>query len=272
MAGIVRYGKGWIVISFVTSKDGTRIGFHRIGSGPPLIFVHGTMADHRSWLSFADYIKNDFTVIAMDRRGRLNSGDAEEYQAQREFEDVAAVVGAMAEPAFLFGHSFGGLCALEAALLTDKLRMLILYEPAIPTGEITNRPDIPNHIQDLIDRHEYEEAVVFFMKESAKMSDSELQAYRQTPLWEPRLLLAPTLPRELEVDIHYRFEAQRFEQLKLPCLLLAGEDSPEYYRQGIELVLQALPHSKVITLPGVQHIAHHTKPALLADVMKQHVS
>jgi pimeloyl-ACP methyl ester carboxylesterase len=253
----------------IISNDGTPIGYHQVGNGPPIIFVHGTMADHRSWLNFAEYIKEQFTVIAMDRRGRLSSGDAEEYDVQREFEDVAAVVEAMKGPVFLFGHSFGGLCALEASLLTEKIRWLILYEPAIPTGAIMTQSDIPERIQELIDQNEYEKAVVFFMKESAKMTEPELQLYRQTPLWEPRISLAPTLPREVEVDLHYRFDAARFKQLNIPCLLLVGEESPEYYQQGANLVHQTLPDSEVVTLPGVQHIAHHTNPEVLAYVLRK---
>jgi pimeloyl-ACP methyl ester carboxylesterase len=55
-----------------------------------------------------------FTVYAMDRRGRGASGDAPEYALEREFEDVAAAVDALPGPVYLYGHSFGGVCAVEA--------------------------------------------------------------------------------------------------------------------------------------------------------------
>jgi len=55
----------------------------------------------------------------MDRRGHGMSGDSLEYTLQREAEDVAAVVNSQPGPLFLLGHSYGGICALEATFLTD---------------------------------------------------------------------------------------------------------------------------------------------------------
>lgn len=60
----------------IISKDGTPIGVHRSGTGPPLIFVHGTTADHRSWGKVSPSFEQYFTVYAMDRHGRGASGDA----------------------------------------------------------------------------------------------------------------------------------------------------------------------------------------------------
>lgn len=60
----------------------------------------------------------------MDRRGRGASGDAPDYHLAREFEDVAAVVDAVAEASGsavdVYGHSFGGLCAFGGATLTSR--------------------------------------------------------------------------------------------------------------------------------------------------------
>lgn len=68
----------------------------------------------------------------MDRRGRGASGDGPVYHLGREFEDVAAVVDAVAAAAGsavnVLGHSFGGLCAFGGATLTANVRRLVLYE------------------------------------------------------------------------------------------------------------------------------------------------
>jgi len=98
------------------------------------VLVHGGTADHTRWLSILPALEERFTVYAVDRRGRGLSGDAPEYAIEREFEDVAAVVDAIDGPVDVLGHSYGALCALEAALLTDKIRRLALYEPPVPTG------------------------------------------------------------------------------------------------------------------------------------------
>jgi len=98
----------------VTSRDGTPIAYWRSGTGPPIVLVHGTTSAHWSWRFVAPLLANDFAVCALDRRGRGESGDTEDYALEREFEDVAAVVASLGEPAGLFGHSYGATVALGA--------------------------------------------------------------------------------------------------------------------------------------------------------------
>ena len=113
----------------VTSKDGTPLAYWRCGEGPPLVLVHGTAADHSRWGPVLPAFEERFTVYAVDRRGRGGSGDSDEYAVEREFEDVAAVVDSLGEPVNLLGHSYGALCALEAALLTRNVRQARALRP-----------------------------------------------------------------------------------------------------------------------------------------------
>jgi pimeloyl-ACP methyl ester carboxylesterase len=246
----------------IRSRDGTVIGFRRSGSGPSLLLVHGTTADHSRWAAILPHLAQQFTVYAMDRRGRGASGDAPHYDVMREAEDVAAVVEAIGAPVFLLGHSYGGLCSLEASLLTAKVARLILYEPPIPTGLPIHPPGLPDRIQTLVDRGEQEAALELFCREVVRMPEHELAMYRQSPVWAVRIRLAPTIPRELTLDRTYRFEPAKFAAFQAPTLLLLGGDSPPLFRQAVELVDSALPNSRVVLLPGQQHIAMDTNPEL----------
>ena len=108
------------------STDGTTIAYQRSGDGPPLVLVHGTAADHRRWAPVLPALEQQFTVCAVDRRGRGGSGDTAAYAVEQEFDDIAAVVDSLGEPVHLLGHSYGALCALEAALRTRAVRTLML--------------------------------------------------------------------------------------------------------------------------------------------------
>jgi pimeloyl-ACP methyl ester carboxylesterase len=244
------------------SKDGTGIGFWRSGSGDPLLLVHGTTADHSRWSSISPRLEQHFTVYAMDRRGRGGSGDSPNYAVVREAEDVAAVVDTIGKPVFLLGHSYGGVCSLEASLLTDKIRRLILYEPPIPTGLPQYPPGVPERLQTLIDDHRLEAALEVFFREVVRMPEHELEAFRQLPVWKVRVQLAPTIPREIALDRIYSFDPHKFANLQTPTLLLLGGDSPPLFQQAIEMINPALPNSKVVILPGQQHIAMDTNPEL----------
>ncbi len=63
---------------FATSSDGTRIAFSREGSGPVLVLVDGAMC-HRDFgpaQPFTQELKDEFTLVGYDRRGRGESGDS----------------------------------------------------------------------------------------------------------------------------------------------------------------------------------------------------
>jgi pimeloyl-ACP methyl ester carboxylesterase len=246
----------------ITSSDGTVIGFQRSGAGQPLLLVHGATADHRRWSPISPHFEQQFSVYAMDRRGRGGSGDSPDYDLMREAEDVAAVVEAIGEPAFVLGHSYGAICSLEASLLTDKVSRLILYEPPIPTGLPLYPPGALDQMQALIDSGELEAALEVFFREVVRMPEHELEVYRQLPMWSGRIQLAPTIPGELAFDRTYRFNVEKFASLQVPTMLLLGGDSPQSARQAVELVDSALPNSRVVILPGQQHIAMDIDPEL----------
>jgi pimeloyl-ACP methyl ester carboxylesterase len=183
----------------VTSADGTSIGYDRRGSGPALLLVHGTTADHRRWAGISPRLEEHFTVYAMDRRGRGESGDAPAYALMRGAEDVAAVAQDIDDAVSILGHSYGALCSLEAALLTDVNR-LILYEPPIPTATPLYPPGVPERMQSLIDSGEWEAALEVMFREVVRMPEHELEQYRRLPMWKVRVQLAPTISREMLVE------------------------------------------------------------------------
>lgn len=109
----------------VRSADGTSLAIWAEGTGPPLVMVHGSLCDHSRFDLLAAALSDDLTTFAMDRRGFGASGDAPGYALEREFEDVAAVVDAVAArtggKVALWGHSYGAGCAMGAATLTGNV-------------------------------------------------------------------------------------------------------------------------------------------------------
>jgi pimeloyl-ACP methyl ester carboxylesterase len=80
----------------VQSADGTSLAVWVEGRGPPLVLVHGSLCDHTRFDPLVAELRGGATTFAMDRRGFGASGDAAGYSIEREFEDVAAVVDAVA--------------------------------------------------------------------------------------------------------------------------------------------------------------------------------
>lgn len=249
-------------MNHVASVDGTSIAYDCRGAGPALVLVHGTTADHRRWAGVSPRLEEHFTVYAVDRRGRGGSGDGPTYALAREAEDISAVVGAIEDDSIsILGHSYGALCSLEAALLTEVNR-LILYEPPIPLGMPVYPTGVPERMQALIDQGAWESALELMFREVVRMPEHELKKYRLLPMWKGRVELAPTIPRELQIERTYSFAPARYANLQVPTLLLLGGDSPSIFREAIKALDAALPESSVAVLPGQQHIAMDTDPDL----------
>jgi pimeloyl-ACP methyl ester carboxylesterase len=229
------------------------------------VLVHGTGATAGRWSPVLPAFETRFSVYALDRRGRGDSGDAPTYAMEREFDDVVSVVESVGNPVNLVGHSYGGICALEAALLTTKVRRLVLYEPPIPVVDTPiYKPGVVDRIESFAAQGDREEIVKTFMLEVLQMPLTEFTAFRNSPAWPDRLATAQTLPRELRAHERYSFDARRFQQLAVPTLLLVGGDSPAFFRMGTELLHGTLPQSRVVVLPGQRHIAINTAPDLFA--------
>ncbi len=254
---------------YITSADGTTIAYHTKGAGRPVLLVHGTTADHTRWAGVAPQLERRFRVCTMDRRGRGESGDGADYSLMREAEDIAAFVDAIGEPASIVAHSYGAVCALEAALLTTGIKMMVLYEPPIPTGLPMYPPGVPDRMQKLIDDQNLEAALTVFFHEVVGMPEPAFSEYRSLPTWPGRVRLAPTIPRELSIDRGYTFDPDRFAEVSFPVLLLLGGDSPPLFKDATQAVHAALANSSVSVLPGQQHIAMDTNPELfVSEVLK----
>lgn len=248
----------------IRSADGTSIAYQRSGNGVPLVLVHGTGGTYSRWAPIVPALERHFTVCAVDRRGRGESGDASAYNIEREFEDVAAVLDAFGEQANLFGHSFGGICSLEAALCTQHVSRLVLYEPPIPVADVHIYPDgVIDRLQELLNAGDREGVLTAFMSEVVRMLPHEIELSKSMAAWPARVGAAHTLPRELRAHEGYRFKPSRFKALTIPTLLLVGGESPHFFKAAIDSLHQTLPNSRVVILPGQQHIAMETAPGLL---------
>jgi pimeloyl-ACP methyl ester carboxylesterase len=243
----------------VTSKDGTSIAYHRSGEGPPLVLVHGTSADHSRWKPVLPAFEEHFTIYAVDRRGRGDSGDSEDYSIEREFEDVAAVVDSIGEPVNLLGHSYGAVCALEAALLTSNVRKLVLYEPGMNvTGEQIYPPGFIERLDALLQAGDRDAVISTMFRDLVGMPQEEVEYLRSLPAWQERVKAAYTVPRELRADETYRFDPERFGDLGVPTLLLSGGDSPAFLKAADKAVDEALPNCRIVVMPGQGHAAMDT--------------
>jgi pimeloyl-ACP methyl ester carboxylesterase len=254
----------------VVSRDGTEIACWTSGEGPPLVLVHGAVADHRRWRPLLPYLEPHARVNALDRRGRGASGDAPGYDLARELEDVAAVVDAVAAASGsavdLYGHSFGGLCAYGAATLTANVRRLVLYEgwPPVDPAARELPAGVGERLDALLAEGDHDAVVETMFREVVRMPEAELTALRAQPSWPARVAAAPTITRELRALPRVAFDPAQAARITAPTLLLTGSDSRDPFAADTATVAATLPDARVVVLEGQQHVADILAPELVA--------
>ena len=254
------------MLRHVTTPGGVRIACEVSGEGPPLVLVHGATSARWSFDAVRPYLEPRFTVIAIDRRGRGDSTDGDEYGLRHECDDVAAVVRDAGPGALLFGHSYGGLVAAGAALQLDLPR-LALYEPAVGRG-LTNAETIERW-ERLIEADERDTVLREFFLEIAGYDEAAIDEQARSPVWELRRGIVPTLPRELRAALAHRFEPEALGTLDLPVLMLVGTESPDWAVRSVAAHAEAIPGAETRTIEGQGHSANVTAPDLLAAELER---
>lgn len=256
-------------MELISSRDGVPIACWHGGVGEPLLLVHGTAGDHFAWTPVLAALERHFNVWTLDRRGRGHSGDTHRYALARECEDIVAVIDAIGGTVHLLGHSFGGLCALEAANLTSNIGGLVLYEPPISLAGSGWSAELGTSMQTLLDAGNREEALLLFFRDIVKTPSHEIAAMQAGLHWPGRIAAAHTIHRELQSIDHYVLEPSRFHGLRIPVLLLLGGESPSRRHLIAEMLHQTLTCSEIKILPGQQHSAMRTAPGLFVhEVVK----
>ena len=113
--------------------EGRRVNTIQLGSGPPLVFVHGLSGCWPNWLEQLAVFAADHRVIAFDLPGFGHSpGDAGEVSMHGYAQLLATLLGQLGlDRATLVGNSMGGLIAAEmAASFPDHVERLVLVSPA----------------------------------------------------------------------------------------------------------------------------------------------
>ncbi|HET9084242.1 MAG TPA: alpha/beta hydrolase [Candidatus Limnocylindrales bacterium] len=264
----------------VRSADGTPIAVFSSGpagtetTAPALILVHGAAADHTTFRVIGPRLAERYAVHAIDRRGRGGSGDTFPYSIEREFEDVAAVAEAVAsesgQPVAVVGHSYGGRCALGAALMTDRIGAVVCYEGApTPPGVDYGDASLAEELAELDRAGQPALLLETFLRRVVGMDDAAIAAYQADPVWPRRVGAAHTIPRELLAE--GRSDAAGLEalgQVRQPVLQVLGGASKPEFAESTAALHDRLPNGIVAVIPGARHAAHHTHPDALIEAIE----
>ena len=250
------------------STDGTEIAYWTAGEGPPLVLVHGITSTHLTFDELLPHLNAHRTVTVYDRRGRGLSGDSSgQYDFSAEFDDLLAVLDAAgAEHTDLFAHSFGAYIAIGAAErdMKSAIRRMVFYSPGF--GDQYPEATLA-HIDELVASDQRDEALRVLLIEIIGMTTDEVDFMQRSPAWAARIDSVHTVARECRADRDFSVDEERLGALWTPVLVISGETNPPNKQAVASRLASFLPSATLKTLTGEGHVAHHTAPHRIAELV-----
>ena len=262
-------------VQTVTSKDGTKIAYERVGQGPPLILVGGALSDRAGSEGYAKLLSPHFTVYSFDRRGRGDSGDTKPYAVAREIEDIGALIDHAGGSANVAGFSSGAALSLEAAAaLGGKVKKLAIYEAPYDEADGTAEKwrAYRSEQAKLLAAGRKGEAVLHHLR-YVGVPPPVIEEMKASPAWAGMERLAPALPYDAAVVGHDRkVPVDRAAKVQADTLVMDGGASAQampFMRATADRIAGAIPKARRRTIEGQ---GHNASPEALAPVLVEFFS
>jgi pimeloyl-ACP methyl ester carboxylesterase len=269
--------------------NGARLDYVERGSGEPLVLVHGSASDRRTWDCQLAALGGSFHVVAYSRRYHwpnqpIARGD--DYSMPEHVADLDALMQRLElSPAHVIGHSYGGfVCLLLAIMHPEKLRSLVLVEPPVFPLVI----DIPPRPRDIVKlfltRPRMAPAVARFGARglapaiaaiSAGDRDEALRllgcailgpgSFRRLSRERLAQARANLIDAELLGSLFPPLTANQVRTVRCPALLVNGARSPRVLLHLTRLLGRLLPNVERVGIAPASHLVHEDEPAAFAS-------
>jgi len=260
--------------SFIKA-GGRRWHVQRMGSGPPLLLLHGTGASVHSWRGLMPLLAESHDVIAMDlpRHAFTTGHDAYAMSLPAMAREVTGLLATLeVQPAAIIGHSAGAAIAMQLALdnayrgpivgLSPALRpfpgAMAQIFPAVAKALFVN-PLVPRIFTGSIDLVGGAER--FLWRSTHSRIDREGLACYRTLLKHPGHA-GGALAMMANWDLPALRE--RMSDVRNPVLLVHGANDPAIPPDWARDAASWLPDARLELLPGLGHLAHEEAPGKAA--------
>ena len=267
---------------------GHRAVYRMAGSGPPVVLIHGMLNSSRHWEPVAERLAEKYTVIAPDLIGHGDSatprGDYSLGAHAATIRDLLAAIGV--ERASIVGHSLGGGVAMVYFWLfpqrTERLVLVssgglghevspMLRAAALPGAAgllwAATHPRLLRAMrqtaQDL--RRRGSDKAVYLEQFVRAIRPLEQPGSRQAFLHSLRSVIDPRGQRVSARDRLYLLE-------DMPTLVVWGERDNTIPLAHGRAAHQAIPGSRLVTLPDAAHFPHLEDPEGLSTAILDFMS
>ncbi|MEZ5537023.1 MAG: alpha/beta fold hydrolase [Thiolinea sp.] len=269
------------------SVNGTNVEYMDVGQGEPVLFVHGTVSDYRTWGHYFLPVSEKHRYISYSRRyfGTQPWPDnGEQWSSDTFVADLIGFIEALdIGPVHLVSWSSGGIVTnLAAVQRPDLIKSSIHYEPVANSIMTGNEADESlqqdwfrkwDKWQQFIDQGDTEGAaaelinVVFELPEGGFQDETEITKELVLDNAE-NLLLGSTGKGSIQIDCQY------LQGIRAPTLIVYGAKTNPYWTRMSQKFGECTPGAKLVVMDGTNHKGPIEKvsefSSLILDFVDQH--
>jgi pimeloyl-ACP methyl ester carboxylesterase len=244
--------------------NGYDMAYLEVGKGPPLVCVHGTLGDFRTWNAVLGPLSKKHRVIALSLRRFFPDhwdGIGNDYLMVQHVADVIGFIEKLdTGPVDLMGHSRGGHIGFRVAQARpDLLRKLVLAEPGGDLDPTLNRATenpgfapigarIPMAAEK-IKSGDIEGALALFVDGiDGEGTWARLPAAAKQQLRDNIFTLIGQVGENRKP-----FARVEAEQIRTPTLLIGGGDTKGALSVIWRVLAEHIPGAKTAVIPGTRH-------------------
>ena len=247
------------------------VGLHvetPVGTGAPLVIVHGAWTDHTAFDAVVEPLSRSFTVIRYDRRGHSRSEYRGPAPRRRDEDDLAELIELLGLGAVhLLGTSYGGCIALGLATRRpDLVRSVLAHEPPV-LGLVpdADAQALVARVQEQLAAGDVAGGTRRFFEEGVLGPgswDRLPETLRNAAMGNAQTFI------DLREDPDWAtLDLDALSRLRRPVMITIGETSPSWLSDAPRAIAGAA-RITTLTITGAGHSPHLTHPDALVAVVE----
>lgn len=259
--------------------DGLTLHYIELGQGTPVVLVHGTLEDYRTWDGQLEAFSKGYRLISYSRRYHYPNEwpkDATDFSVTLHARDLAAFIKALnLPPVHLVGHSYGAFIAfLVARDHPEVIRSLTLGEPPVwpllkttPEGNALLSAAITRSIatSEAFKQGNDEEGVRRFV--NGVLGDGSYEKIPPAVLKRVMDNVQELKGEAASRDLFPPTTCEDVQKVKAPTLLVDGELSPKVFHLVDDMLERCLPSVERATIPAASHQMEVENPQAFNDTV-----
>lgn len=257
------------------SIDGTDIRAYNQGGGPAILIVGPGLDDGRRTKRLASILARRFRVLRLHRRQYrldLKADNPQPCSVAQEVDDVLTIAHHVGQPLVIYGHSSGGVVALEALAAAPSLFTgAVIFEPAaaIDTPWSGEGGEVITQARAAIAAGRPGRAMAIFTRDATGYPAWQAWSVGMITALIPRYRrLVPFQIDDLEAMEQLGNRLNTYAQITVPTVLLGGDASPARNTAILGSLERVMPHAKRAVMHNRDHGADLKAPKTVAGIIQ----